>query len=435
MALASLPAKITPREMSISGYYIVKQTHEPVFRKEDGYNYTSKILKSWSRSIDYRSYTLCPDTSQSFDALHPFSLDSFRRHIIEITPKFDDTGVIKEDRGCLQISFTHPAQRYLDFLATYANAPSVKISSSVEIGLGPFMLESMNKKEIVLLRKGKVARGFNKIRVYDFSGAKSQSSQKDFISDYNFALGRKDLAALGPEYVHFENMSLKSAVLLINLPDSERRRILYNCMDIDGLRTVFTNGPGNFRDIQTILPLGVPGGRPGKPRQACTITKAGAKKLKQMTFANWQADRSLQFESFFNEFYRKTGIRIKVENFKPAELSAGLHARKKPYELVIMITAPDSDDKFRFLASYFGKKNVRDQEIAGIAEMYNELIRASSSEKEKVIAQGIADRIRENYALLPLYQTVSTVYYPREIKNIVAGKELLEYPDVADFIW
>ena len=43
MVLA-LPARISPSEMSITGYYIIKQTHEPVFRKDDGYNYSSKIL-------------------------------------------------------------------------------------------------------------------------------------------------------------------------------------------------------------------------------------------------------------------------------------------------------------------------------------------------------------------------------------------------------
>ncbi|MHB9138689.1 MAG: hypothetical protein ACYC4Q_04710, partial [Victivallaceae bacterium] len=240
--IVALPGKITTKEMSSTSYYIIKQTHEPIFRKDDGYNYTSKILKQWSRNIDYTRYTLCPDTSLLFDEALPFSFDLFKRHILEVTAKFDKSAIVRAEDSCLTVKFDKPSRRYMDFLSAYANSPTIEVSSMVEVGLGPFIVDSVAKDEITLRRKRSVSHGFNSIVVYDYKGAQDGRLKKIFISDYNFVSTRKGLELPESKYIRFENMSLKSMVLLINLTDQKQRRILYNCIDIDMLRKAFSPG-------------------------------------------------------------------------------------------------------------------------------------------------------------------------------------------------
>lgn len=429
----ALPDRISPSEMSITGYYIIKQTHEPVFRKDDGYSYSSKILKKWSRSIDYKSYTLCPDTALSFDAGHPFSVEVFKDHIGTVTAKFNPHSVVRRDGQCLKIDFVKPASRYLDFLSAYSVAPSVSISSKVETGLGAYIVKHIDGNEIVLRRKDKVRNGFNEIYVIDYKWKSWKEMGQDTISDYNFALSPKDLEKLGPGYMSFDNMSLKSYVLLINLPDQDMRRRLYNCVDIDLLRKAFFPEQSSFSFTKTILPVGIPGGHPGRPQQECRVDRGAAKKFGPVVFSNWREDNIPRLEAFAEDFFIKTGIRIKIVNYSAGELGRLFHRKPKPYGLVVIATAPDSDENYRMLASYYGKNNLLDFDIPEVERLYADLKKEDDAGRQKELAEMIAEQISQTHSLLPLFQTGRKVYYPKTIRNMVVGQELFEYPEIASF--
>ena len=432
MVLA-LPARISPSEMSITGYYIIKQTHEPVFRKDDGYNYSSKILKRWTRSIDSRYYTFCPDTSLEFDAQRSFSVEFLKNHIESISPKFNQKAGIRQDGECLRVEFARPARRYLDFLSGYSVAPSINISSMVETGLGPFIVTSLDENEVVMKRKHKVSNGFNEIRVIDYKWKRQNDADPARIYDYNFALSSKDLEGLGSGYMSFDNMSLKSYVLLINLQDSGLRRSVYNCVNIDALRKAFMPEAGNFSYTKTILPVGVPGGHSGRPAQECRINKAAAIKYGPLIFANWRNDNQSQLEQFASEFFEKTGLRIKIVNYQAAELGRHFHDKPKPYGLVIIATAPDSDENYRMLASYYGKNNLLDFNVSKVEKLYEDLKKEDNPERQKKLAETIAEQIAASNSLLPLYQVERKIYYPNTIKNMTVGRELFEYPEIAEY--
>lgn len=52
-----LPTSIVAREAGLNtALYMLKQTHEPLFRINDGDNYESRVLNTWSRSVDSSSY-------------------------------------------------------------------------------------------------------------------------------------------------------------------------------------------------------------------------------------------------------------------------------------------------------------------------------------------------------------------------------------------
>jgi len=433
--IVALPTKVSTRDISSTSYYILKQTHEPVFRKDDGYNYTSRILKNWARSIDYRDYTFCPDTSLRFDAFRKFSPELFRHHITGITAKFDSSASILESNGCLHVGFSKPSRRYLDYLSAYANAPTVEISSVAEAGLGPYLVKAIGKDEIVLSRKRRLKGGFNTIHVYDYRGPDDTRLKGQFIADSNFVSTRIGMDFPDSEYVRFETMAPKSMVLLINLPSERARNMVYNCINIDGLRRAFSDRNEPFNDVQTILPVGVPGGIPGKPRQECTFKKSELGNIGPVVLANWRGDRTAQLEKYTEELRSNTGLSIKVVNYQPSALAGLMRTKKRPKGLVVMMTGADSDDNYRLLESYFGKNTLLDFVIPGVGKLYGELIKEDAPDKQKTIAAEIADRISRSWALLPLYQSVTSVYYPRRIKNLNVGKEFLEYPEVAEFRW
>lgn len=431
----ALPARISPSEMSITGYYIIKQTHEPIFRKDDGYTYSSKILRKWTRSIDYKSYTLCPDTSLKFTSDKPFSLKFFKEHLGKITARFNKNVRILPNGECLNVEFDRPARRYLDFLSSYSVAPSVSISSRVETGLGAYAVMTIDDNEVVMRRKKKVKNGFNEIRIIDYKWKQKREDGAANISDYNFAVVPKDLGGEGYGYRSFDNMSLKSYVLLINLPDPDLRRAVYNCIDIDALRNAFVPDAVDFNYTETILPVGVPGGHPGRPPQECRINRAAIKRYGPIIFANWRKDNVSRMEAFAAEFLKKTGLRIKIVNYPAAELGRRFHDKPKPYGLVIIATAPDSDENYRMLASYFGKNNLLDFDVPRIGKMYEDLKEADAPEQQKSIAETIAGKIETEHVLLPLYQTGRRIYYPKAIKNMMVGREVFEYPEIAEFRW
>jgi hypothetical protein len=139
-------------------YYILKQTHEPVFRKSDGQNYTSKILRDWSRSPDYREFRFCPASGLQFDQNNPFLFEDFKADISRITAKYDSSFILGVESGCVKLTFATPRKGYLDYLTLYENAPTKLIFGRAETGLGPFSVESISKEKIVLRRKAAVGR-------------------------------------------------------------------------------------------------------------------------------------------------------------------------------------------------------------------------------------------------------------------------------------
>lgn len=433
--MLAVPDKVTPKAMSIAGYCVIKQTHEPIFRKEDGYNYTSKLLERWERSVDYKSYAFCPKTSLFFYPGKPFGPVEFVSHLQDITRNFDGDAKIELHNNCVSVVFRKPARKYLDYLCAFGNAPSVAISSNVEAGLGPFVFESMIPGKIVLKRRNRVSNGFNKIEFVNYRPGIEQQTLPVPVADYNLALSRGQLENLGDNYIHFDNMSLKSALLILDIPDKEQREMVYNCVDIDALRHAFAPKIAKFNYIQTLLPIGVPGAIPGHPRQDCDASILSKKWSRPLVLANWRTDNVPEMASFAKQFFLRTGMKINVLNVSAEKLAKLLHGKTKPYNLVIIMSTPDSDDNYRFLESYFGKNSLLRYKIDGIEGLYGVLSKSDDVSAQKDMAAKIAEKIAERNAVLPLYQTVTTVYYPKGIRNFYVGKELFEYPEVADFRW
>lgn len=432
--MIALPSELSTAHITSISFYILKQTHEPVFRCDDGENYTSRILTRWSRRIDYSQYTLCPDTRLAFDSQHPFSFDYFKGYITSLTVKYDPTASVSESSGCFVVDFHKPVRNFMSFLASYENAPSIKAMPAAEEGLGPFAVVDMGKDRVVLKRKKKVRNGFNHIIFNDYKGAGDPNLQNRSITDFNLIPPWDRPRWARQSYLGSKNLQLKTEILLLNIPDSELRSIVYNCIDVDKLRHAFFPRKDDFYDVQTLLPVGMPGAMPGKVLQRCTLEK-GDRKMRPLVLLNWRNDNFTQMRNFAEVFNNTTGIPLIIKNVTSKEFVSILHTKPHKYNLAIIMNEIESSNIYGFFTAYFGRENRLDFDSPNVSQGYNSLLHTEDPEKRRVISTSMAVSIASNHAILPLYQGNDTLLYPGYIKNLTAGREFLEYPEIGDFRW
>jgi hypothetical protein len=432
--LSALPDKITTQSITNSVYYILKQTHQPVFRKDDGQNFTSELLTYWDRNADSTIYTLCPNTDLQFDSSRRFSLAFFGKYLRNVTKKFAQGAVISERGGCCRVSFPQSRFGYMDYLSAYDNSPSME-NGVYELGLGPFRVSNISADRITLVRKDYVPYGYNEITLFDYKGAADPNLNNRNIKDFNRISAFDVPEWVKKDFLSFNNLGLKSEVLIINVADEETRKIIYNCFDVDTFRRAFVPKKKDFYDIQTVFPLGVPGAKVGLPPRDSPCKKIALKAQKPIVLANWRKDNFFQLQTFVDDFYRRTGVPIKIVNYDANKLAASIDERPRPYNLLVILLSAMTSEYVDFLSPFFGNKSYLDFEIAAAKQDYQQLLREDVPARKEALAERIADELAKNHAVLTLYQGNDTVYYPKEIKNLVVGSDFMEYPEVADFRW
>ena len=431
--LSALFDRISTKNITNSVYYILKQTHEPVFRKDDGQNYTTKVLSSWSRSADSSRYVLCPDTSLHFDDSRPFSSEYFNGYLRAVTASYDPTATVTSNGGCCIVTFRRGRSGYLDFLSQYENTPTID-NGVYQLGLGAYRVSEISKDKITLARKEPVAHGYNKIVFYDYKGGNDPNLHNKAVKDFNRIAPFDVPEHVRKDFLSFENLGLKSEVLLINVADEKIRKVLYNCIDVDAFRRAYFPKKQSFYNIQTVFPLGIPGARAGLPFQDRQLCKK-SNPTRPIILANWRKDNIPQIKEFAAAFRKRTGINIKVVNYNANALAASLSKRPRAYDLLVIMLSAMRAEQQDFLSSFAGKGSYLDYDVAGLNAEYAALLNEDAREPRSRLAERIANKLTRHYAALTLYQGNDTVYYPREIKNLVVGSELMEYPEVADFRW
>ncbi len=413
--------------------YILKQTHEPLLRKDDGQNYTSKVLSSWSRNIDSSSYMFCPMRSLAFDSDHAFTVESLESHLSTITAKYSGEYSVARNGNCVEVRFKHGRKGYMDFLTRYENSPTLKISEAVEFGLGAYKVESVEKKRILLRRKEFRRDGYNRIAVYEASLDPQFDLSREDISDFN-RISWKDLPEnISRRFISFENIPLKTGVLVLTSPDRKLREAVYNCLDISEFRMAAFPNKKKFNDISTILPVGVPGGVAGKPTQVCSsISRQDGRTAVLGTLARNKGGR---LEEVFSGFYKATGIKVVVKYYSAQDLVATLYSRPHPYDMVAINFSVVQPEYETFFKDFVAKNGFLDYDMPDVSAMLVNLRRSEDEHESSVAAVRIASALNTKAVLLPLYQDIKTFYYPTDISNMMVGRGFTEYPEVADFRW
>lgn len=429
---SGLPVNITTAKASHNTLlYILKQTHEPLFRKDDGNNLTSRILLSWRRSVDSKDFVFCPDFNLGFSNKARFEEGFFLNYISSITAAYTPEFTVGRKDSCFNVRFKKSATTYLEFLTLYENAPTLWVSEQIEDGLGPFRAVSINTSQIVLVRKSPVGNGYNKIIVHDFKGSGDELLKNKNISDFNRVLSFDVPKWASGKYRSFDNIRLKSVILVINYPNKDVRKKIYNCLVVDSFkRAYFPNINGGF-DIKNVFPLGVPGALPGKPAQSCNedIIKSDV----SVELANLRDDNHNELEIYSRDFQARTGIKIKVINYIPTELTK-LRSRKTwAYNLLVMSADAVRPEQIAFLSPFLRKKPFIDYPLPALQKQYSEMLSVENPVRKSELSEILANGLAKEFVVLPLFQVTGKIYYPENIKNLEAGKGFLEYPEIAEF--
>lgn len=433
MLSLGLPKKITPQVAPINmGYYILKQTHEPLFRYNDDGQFYSKVLSNWSRLTDDRRFILCPNQSLKFSNEAYFTLNFLEGFLKKSVTKLGKAK-IHLDGQCLSVLFDKPQKEFLKYYSTYEMSPSIPSTNpQIEYGLGPFIVESVSSQEIDLKRKDFVANGFNRIRAINYKGLNDSNLNNKSIEDFN-RIYLSDLPHwVKAEYANYGVMLLQSINLLINHPDKKLREIVYNCLNVTQLRKAFMPAQKEFYDIANILPVGIIGAKNEKPFQDCKLLKPKHNKLK---FVNWKSDNVEQISNYFRIFSKKLNIQTTIENISASEFLLRVIETPHRYDLTVVAldaTRPDGNIFYQYLV---GKgQRLLDFNIPQAEELYDKLIHGEVEKEKRDIIEKLNKTLQEEAVILPLYQEVRRFYYPKRIKNLRLGKDFLEYPEISDFI-
>ena len=425
-----LPERVSAADEATNvSFYILKQTHEPVFRRKDGENYSSLILDKWSRSLDYLNFSFCPAPHLEFAPGLPFTFEDFAAHVSSFTSGYSGRFHMVKERNCVNISFESPQNDYLYFWTAYERAPTKSTRGTAELGLGSFSVESVSKNRIVLTRKKKVTGGYNSVVLYAYTGARDPNLENREIKDFNLI----DTAAV-PEWVKesflsFENPEMKSLILIINHPDPKVRERVYNCVDIPSLRSSFFPGKTDFYNISTLLPMGVPGAVPGLPAQTC-----GAARLRgELRFANWMPGNQEAMKKYAAAFKAKSGIKLRLDQYSMSEFAQAFSRRPKPFDLAVIIIYVPSSPK-SFSGMFFKSGELYDFDIWPFSEKYRKLANSPGSITVEKAYQALSSEISGHALALPISQSKRTLYYPKEISNLSVGSGIIEYPEVAVFM-
>lgn len=425
-----IPKRVsTADEASNVSFYILKQTHEPVLRIQDGTAYSSKILKSWSRSLDYRDFKFCLAPHLEFAPGIPFSSDDFSALVSSFTSGYSRNASVSRQGDCVEVSFDVPKEDYLYFWTLYAHAPTKDSGEKAELGLGPFRVIGFSGDLIKLVRKNAVSDGYNSIEIHGYNGEGNPNLLSRKIKDFNLIS-----TAAVPEWVKgsfqsFDNPEMKSLVLVINHPDPKIRARVYNCVDIRSLRSAFFPGKTEFYDIATVLPMGVPGALPGLPVQDCP---ASGKLSGELRFANWKNGNLDEMRKFAADFKDRSGISLRLDQYTMDEFTREFNRSVKPFDLAIIMNYVDPSPKI-FFEMYFSEGKIYDFDIRAISKEYRKVLEGRDSGSVASIFRKLSYEISDHALALPVSQSKRTLYYPREIKNLNVGQGIVEYPEIAEF--
>lgn len=425
-----LPQKLSVGNASeTTSYYILKQTHEPILRTDDGRTYYSRILKSWERNLASSEFLFCPDAAQKFNAGEKFTPERLFSHLKAITAKFDPEARVDGVNGCVRVDFPRRRKDYLEYLSAYENAPTVNRTPEIEDGLGKFYAESVSNEKIVLKRKEAAGGGYAKVAFYEFKGKDDANLQNRSIRDFNLIPGYDVPDWAKRTQNEFNTVELKSVVLIINHSDPLVRKAVYNCIDPAVLRTALFPQKKDFYDIKTILPIGMPGALGGIPERHCE--RFHNKVNEELTFANWTAEAGPALQRFADSVRAESGLRIHIVAHNPGELAKKLHTSPHPYNMVVVVLDAIRPNCAAFYPRFVSRNGYYDFPRKDLEYKYKKLMEEQNESKQIAEAAALAGQFAKQAIALPLYQNVKRLYYPKEIRNLNVGKGFLQYPEVA----
>lgn len=430
-----LPERVAPTIASINmGYYILKQTHEPLFRNDTDGEYYSLLLDSWQRNFDYTFYRFCLKKGLEFSTDQPFKISEFHDYVHKTLKKVDLNYHLKMDTDCVELSFNKSTPQILDVLASYENAPSLQSNlSKATNGLGLYRVQSISADEILLVRKTESRSGYNKIRFLRYKGPGDKNLTNHSIEDFNRIYVSEMPHWVKRAYRRFDVPLLQSINLVVNIPNDSIRKIVYDCIDVKALRQAFMPDQKTFKDISTVFPIGISGALPGLPLRSCNLPDKHNRILPELVFLNWKKGNKEPLTKTFLNFEKKTGLHIAVNDATESYLVNTALKPPHPYHLFIVALDSTRPSPIPFVGHFFDdSQRLVDFALPSGAQISEALKMTVDSKDMEKLSKEVIKLLQDNYVVLPLYQEVRDFYYPKKVKGLALTKDFLQYPFIAE---
>lgn len=434
VAIVGIPSRISPRDIHLlTTSYIIKQTHEPLFKKDGVNSYLSTILDSWSRGADYSSYKLCVGKPKKFSVDRFFKTADLKIHIEKVFNKYSHPKYkmnLKDD--CLEIEFSEAYRSFLEIMSDLENSPSLPSSiAKVDDGLGDFQVV-VYSKDLVKLKRKTMVRGFiEEVYFYDIEAIKHDKELLSKLDDINhvFLSSIKDIPKA--KFTFFDYKPLKEYVLLINHPDVNLRKAIFNCINIEQLRLGAYLDETNYIDISTLIPFGIPGGERGLISRDCRGQFSYRKfRKKPIELKIWEnIDEEKIYQAFSSVFVEppKQSVSIKKESY--TELIKDVS--QKNYDLFLVVVDTQGSSYVPFFEYVFDEaRSFLNFESSEGHRLFRILKETRDFREQLSIALELQKIIFAENLVLPLYQPIRRFYYPKKVSGVFVLDDFLDFPQL-----
>jgi len=424
-----LPQVVNPSIAEINmGLYLLKQTHEPLFRYRKRTELYSNLLKKWDRDSNYRIFNFCLRDDLYFSKNHKYGLDGLKSTLLEVLNNMNSSHAIEIKGDCLLVQFENEERSFLDALTKYKYAPSkASINKKWEDGLGHFLVTNIGPRKISLKRKREIQDGYNYINFWAYNGANDAILKKGGIEDYNRVLIQDLPLSRLKNYQKYNVALLQTINLVLNIHDPKLRKRMFHCLDIDEFRQAFMSKQKSFLDTGTILPIGIPYSKKSRVKQNCN--KKIVDGFSTVKFYNWNKSSSKSLESYFSSLKKKLGLDIKVVNITMNQFVDMILKSPHPYDLTAVALDAVDINYEAYFSPIIENKSIIDVKRKHLRKLYKSF-KMNGVTKDGV--ESINSDILNKHLILPLYQEVRDFYFPKHIKSLTLGKNDLEYLEISE---
>jgi MarR-like DNA-binding transcriptional regulator SgrR of sgrS sRNA len=435
--MQELPQRIDPYDSPINyKLYVLKQLFEPLFMYSSSGNYSSNLLSSWQASRGHTFYELCIKDGLKYSNGKNFTVKELKLNLLRLQSKGMINVPIRnmsENNMCLIIEFEHPYKRFPSDMSSYSTSmvdPETE-NNDIKVGISDYRVESITPDRIHLHTSNK------RLTYSDILFYKWREKQKDTqynvedIDDFN-QLPVEYLPDIILSFNKYEAPILVTLIALINSKNQHVREILYNCLNFDELRRIFTPKRSSFRDIGGLLPLGVLGATETPPVQHCDFLPL----KKPVTLNYFEALRPNSVEDlqrYMDKQLTKYNIKVNVINIEINELANALLSKDKPFDFTVIGMDAPTPDPYSFFQYFFDKRvmitNIDNPKIRELMDIY---LSTDNIEEKRTLVEMANQALLDNFQIIPLYQDERIFYFPKRIKNITSDPIFLNFMKISE---
>lgn len=420
VAMIEIPQRINPDDTDVNyAFYVIRQLYEPIFIFNSFNTPISGVLESWESNDNHQTYKFCLKKNIHFSNGKPLTVSILKDNI----QYFDNKNFFKKrisslkiNGDCLDISFNEPYALFISDLMSYKMAivdPDTR-ASNIVVGISPYYVAEMNDKYIHLSTNYPLK--YKNVYIVKWEPNKGDNLWN--YDDINLIPGRYLNESETSKYMDEYNINLlKTYVLIINNPDPNIRKYLFNCIDYSGLRKLLYPSRKDFIDIGGVLPEGLPGAIESPVEQKCPDEPLKQRKsVKLLTFFS---DSIKDLQNYMSTSLKKTNIDVEVLPIRPNELIDIMRSDEKKYDMTIV----GLDAFYSLSMSFFehfmpGKSMWTTVQNLDLEKNIENYYKAENVDLQTNFLKQANKSLIDNYQVIPLFQENRTFYFSKKVKKV-----------------